>query len=109
MRGWWLALLLIPSTIGLELVQPYLIKVAIDRYIATGQLAGLNRLALIYLAVLIVVLCAVWGILAPSFLTLQNAVDLIDLDAGAAALRTGSAPHDLARLQHSQQFHLKVG
>jgi ATP-binding cassette subfamily B multidrug efflux pump len=37
-----------------SLAQPYLIKVAIDRYIATGQLAGLNRLALIYLAVLIV-------------------------------------------------------
>jgi ATP-binding cassette subfamily B multidrug efflux pump len=37
-----------------SLAQPYLIKVAIDRYIATGALGGLNRLALAYLAVLTV-------------------------------------------------------
>jgi ATP-binding cassette subfamily B protein len=36
-----------------ELAQPYLVKVAIDRYIARGQLAGLDRLALLYLGVLI--------------------------------------------------------
>ena len=35
------------------LAQPYLIKIAIDRYIANGQLDGLNRLALIYLGVLV--------------------------------------------------------
>ena len=29
-----------------QLAQPYLIKVAIDRYIAAGDLAGLDRLAL---------------------------------------------------------------
>ncbi len=39
---------------GASLAQPYLIKVAIDQYIATGRLAGLDRLALVYLAVLIV-------------------------------------------------------
>ncbi len=37
-----------------SLAQPYLIKIAIDRHIATGQLAGLNRLAAIYLIVLII-------------------------------------------------------
>src|SRR6185503_4184733 len=37
-----------------SLAQPYLIKIAIDRYIANGQLDGLNGLAVIYLAVLIV-------------------------------------------------------
>jgi ATP-binding cassette subfamily B protein len=38
---------------GVSLAQPYLMKVAIDRYIATGNLAGLNRLALLYLALLL--------------------------------------------------------
>ena len=35
-----------------QLVQPYLIKVAIDRHIATGTLGGLDRLAAIYLVIL---------------------------------------------------------
>src|SRR5207249_4855381 len=34
------------------LAQPYLVKTAIDRYIGVGRLAGLNRLALLYLLVL---------------------------------------------------------
>jgi len=37
-----------------SLAQPYLIKIAIDRYIAAGNLRGLDRLALVYLAVLVV-------------------------------------------------------
>src|SRR5689334_9272732 len=37
-----------------SLAQPYLIKIAIDRYIATARLEGLNRLALVYLGVLLV-------------------------------------------------------
>src|SRR5262249_12196415 len=40
------------------LVQPYLIKIAIDRYIATQRLDGLNRLAVVYLAVLTVAFAA---------------------------------------------------
>lgn len=36
----------------LQLAQPYLTKLAIDRHIATGDLAGLDRLALLFLAVL---------------------------------------------------------
>jgi ATP-binding cassette subfamily B multidrug efflux pump len=36
-----------------SLAQPYLIKVAIDRYIAVGRLAGLDRLALLYLVILV--------------------------------------------------------
>src|SRR5207253_3521120 len=36
-----------------QLAQPYLIKTAIDRHIATGRLAGLDRLAVIYLLILI--------------------------------------------------------
>ncbi|MCC7417945.1 MAG: ABC transporter ATP-binding protein [Acidobacteria bacterium] len=38
---------------ALSLAQPYLVKIAIDRHIATGQLAGLDHLAAIYLAILI--------------------------------------------------------
>src|SRR6476660_1388273 len=41
-----------------SLVQPYLIKVAIDQYIAARRLSGLDRLALIYLAVLVVAFVA---------------------------------------------------
>ncbi len=37
-----------------SLAQPYLMKVAIDRYIAAGRLADLNRLAVLYLIVLVV-------------------------------------------------------
>jgi ATP-binding cassette, subfamily B, multidrug efflux pump len=37
-----------------SLAQPYLIKIAIDGYIANGELRGLNRLAVAYLAVLVV-------------------------------------------------------
>jgi ATP-binding cassette subfamily B multidrug efflux pump len=41
-----------------SLAQPYLIKVAIDRYVAARQLEGLNTLALIYLAVLTIAFAA---------------------------------------------------
>jgi hypothetical protein len=37
-----------------DLAQPYIIKTAIDRYIAAGSIAGLDWLAVIFLAVLIV-------------------------------------------------------
>jgi len=40
------------------LAQPYLIKVAIDQHIATGRLAGLDRLAAGYLAILLVAFAA---------------------------------------------------
>ena len=36
----------------LQLAQPYLMKVAIDKYIATGNMAGMNRIALLFLAIL---------------------------------------------------------
>ena len=37
----------------LQLAQPYLMKVAIDRHIATGDLDGLDRIALAFLAILL--------------------------------------------------------
>ena len=46
---WW------PSSAAslLQLAQPYLTKLAIDRYIATADLAGLNRIALVFAGVLV--------------------------------------------------------
>src|SRR5687767_14031043 len=41
-----------------QLAQPYLMKVAIDRYIATGQLAPLDRLAALYFVILAVAFAA---------------------------------------------------
>ena len=38
---------------AVSLAQPYLMKIAIDRYIATGNLTGLNRLAALYFALLV--------------------------------------------------------
>ncbi len=48
------ALILIVAQSLLDLTGPYLTKVAIDRYIARGEAAGLARIAAIYLAVLLV-------------------------------------------------------
>ena len=41
-----------------SLAQPYLIKVAIDRYIAAGRLDGLDRIAMLYLAILVAAFAA---------------------------------------------------
>ncbi len=46
------ALLALVGDAALQLTQPYLVKLAIDRYIAQSDLAGLNRIALIYFCVL---------------------------------------------------------
>ena len=47
------ALAAIIGNAGLQLAQPYLMKVAIDQHIATGALAGLDRIALLFLAILL--------------------------------------------------------
>lgn len=49
-----LALVSIIGASVLQLAQPYLTKVAIDRYIANGDLSGLNWIALAFLAILLV-------------------------------------------------------
>ena len=58
LRPYWrqvlLALAAIVGGSAASLAQPYLIKVAIDRYIAMGRLEGLDRIALLYLAILVV-------------------------------------------------------
>ena len=48
-----IALASIISSSVLQLAQPYLMKIAIDRHIATGNLAGLDRIALGFLAILL--------------------------------------------------------
>ncbi len=47
-----LALAVIIAGSVLQLAQPYLTKIAIDRYIATGDLRGLDRVAAAFLAIL---------------------------------------------------------
>ena len=57
LRPYWAhaltALLAIVLYSVLRLAQPYLMKVAIDTYIASGDLAGMNRIALLFLAILV--------------------------------------------------------
>jgi ATP-binding cassette subfamily B protein len=57
LRPYWrhviVALVAIITGAATQLAQPYIVKVAIDRYIATGQLDGLDRLALVYLGILV--------------------------------------------------------
>jgi ATP-binding cassette subfamily B multidrug efflux pump len=47
-----IALVAIIAGAALQLAQPYLVKVAIDRHIQPGNLAGLDRIALTFLAIL---------------------------------------------------------
>jgi ATP-binding cassette, subfamily B, multidrug efflux pump len=46
------ALVAIIAASVLQLAQPYLMKLVIDRYIPAGDLSGLNRIALLYLAII---------------------------------------------------------
>lgn len=50
---WW-ALLLTPITMTLALLQPWLLKVAIDRHISPGQLSGLQWVAGFYLLSIVI-------------------------------------------------------
>src|SRR5438270_3339126 len=58
LRPYWRQVAVALATIvvggAASLAQPYLIKIAIDRYIALGRLDGFDRLALLFLAVLVV-------------------------------------------------------
>jgi len=49
----FLALVFLAGYTGFQLLGPYLVKVAIDRYIAARDLAVLNRVALFYLAAVV--------------------------------------------------------
>ena len=62
LRPYWrqVALSFVAIIVGAasQLAQPYLMKVAIDRYIATGELAPLDRLAALYFVILVVAFAA---------------------------------------------------
>jgi ATP-binding cassette subfamily B multidrug efflux pump len=51
--GLLLALALLPVAAALELVQPYLLKKAIDEHVAVNRLPGLDRLGVLYLLALV--------------------------------------------------------
>jgi ATP-binding cassette subfamily B multidrug efflux pump len=57
LRPYWrqvaVAFIAIIAGAAASLAQPYLIKIAIDRYIAAGRLEGLDRLAWLYFAILV--------------------------------------------------------
>jgi ATP-binding cassette subfamily B protein len=48
-----LSVVLLLLTAGMDLLGPYFVKVAIDRYISRGDLAGVGRVAVFYLATLL--------------------------------------------------------
>src|SRR4030095_12505382 len=62
LRPYWLQVLVALAAIvaggAASLAQPYLIKVAIDRYVASRQLEGLDSLAMLFLGVLVVAFVA---------------------------------------------------
>lgn len=62
LRPYWrqvaVAFVAITVGAGMSLAQPYLMKVAIDDYIAAGDLPGLNQIALLYVGVLLVAFVA---------------------------------------------------
>jgi ATP-binding cassette subfamily B multidrug efflux pump len=61
-RKWLvLALVILLTSSMLQLAGPYVIKLAIDKYISTGDVNGLGRLALLYAGLLVVQFFATWG------------------------------------------------
>jgi ATP-binding cassette subfamily B protein len=62
LRPYWssvaIAFVAITAGSAASLTQPYLMKVAIDRYIAAGRLQDVDRLALLYLVILVVAFAA---------------------------------------------------
>ena len=74
-------LLLVDSL--LELVGPYITKLAIDRHIAAGELQGLGRLALLYLAVVL----AGFGLQYAQFYVMQWVGQQIQFDLRCRLVR----------------------
>jgi ATP-binding cassette subfamily B multidrug efflux pump len=56
-----LATLYILAASALSVVQPYLTKIAIDRYIRAGDFSGLNRISAFYIATLVAVFALSYG------------------------------------------------
>jgi len=60
-RSAYLAIVCLLAGSGISVVQPYLTKVAIDRYIRTGDFAGLTLIAALYVLSLILVFALSFG------------------------------------------------
>src|SRR5262249_20436769 len=48
-----LSMAILPLASGLMLAQPYLLKIGLDRYVATNDFAGLSRVAALFLAAVV--------------------------------------------------------
>lgn len=56
-----LALMILPLTVGFEVAQPYLLKVAIDDHIAAHQLSGLGTIVILYLVLVALQAAGTYG------------------------------------------------
>lgn len=83
-RGFWAAMLCLPLTSAFSLVQPYLIKVAIDRYLAQADRFGLWSAGALYAGAL----AAEFG-----FLYLQYVLMMRVVQVGLADLRLDLIRH----------------
>lgn len=82
-RTFWLSVAILPVISGLMLAQPYLLKIAIDRYVDHGDAAGLGRIALLFsLAVVGEFLAVYWQYYLTMVVAQQSLADLrVDLFA----------------------------
>ena len=88
-RGWfWAAMLCLPLTSACSLAQPYLLKVAIDQYMAQGDRAGVLRVAAFYGAAMLAEF---------AFLYLQYVLMMVVAQRSLADLR-------LKLVEHLQQL-----
>ena len=94
-----LALAAIIGNAGLQLAQPYLMKVAIDQHIATGVLAGLDRIAVLFLAILL-------GSPQKIVDTLKR-VEKSGIDEVILYFNVGNKPHNLVKEQ-MQRFMKEI-
>jgi len=72
---WAIIFILVES--GLAVIQPYLIKIAIDRYIGNKDLMGLNKIAILYILTLILVF--IFGFLQTWFINVMGQKIMQDL------------------------------
>jgi len=99
-RGiFWAALLLSPINQAFSLVQPYLLMVGIDRYVAAHDTAGLSRLAIVFAVAVVGEFVSYYG---------QSYLTMLVAQRSLADLRVGLFAH-LQRLPMSFFDHTPVG
>jgi len=98
-RDFWLAMACLPATSAFVLAQPYLLKIAIDRYIGRHNASGLTSMGLLYGA-------AVLGEL--TFLYLQYYFTMLVAQKSLADLRVAIFAH-VQRLDAAFFDHNPVG